>query len=196
MYEGTEHRLVHVPDPLRSQDLDGFIGAYACAETSAGAIDFEVCGLDEIEKVRSCAFRTDSPDSPWVKWPIEMRKKIPLKRLCKRLPLQSHLLSHYYELEDRRPQPEVIESPDIEVIEPKTHTAPLLGRDGINARIASEWDKFEELDGDVSVLSMEGTLEDYMNEKLFPDEDANAFANKLKRERIKLEASKKVYNQK
>jgi phage RecT family recombinase len=65
------------------QSRGAFIGAYAIVKIGEW-VDVEPIDAEEVEFVRSLSPGKDSP--AWTNWYSEMGRKIPLKRLCKRLP--------------------------------------------------------------------------------------------------------------
>ncbi|SAK87918.1 recombination and repair protein RecT [Caballeronia catudaia] len=59
---------------------------YAFARLVNGGFYFEAMEWAEIEYFRNMS-KAKADDTPWSKWPEEMAKVRPLKRLCKRLPM-------------------------------------------------------------------------------------------------------------
>lgn len=155
-HEGTRHVLVHEPkDPWHPETLDDLVGCYAVAQISPDVYDYELMGLEELNKIRAM-----SKSDAWEKWPIEMHKKAPLKRLCKRLPLKGPEWKRFLELEERdgvAPDPE---PPGVISNEPVAETfnkpegklvqtekpEPMETRDELNDRIDRTWAYLKELD--------------------------------------------------
>ncbi len=82
---GSERRLVH--KPYRGGDGRGdIIGAYAVAELLNGGKEWVFMSKAELDKIRDTSKAKDKPDSPWKKWPEEMYKKCPIRRLHKFIP--------------------------------------------------------------------------------------------------------------
>jgi len=61
------------------------IGAYACCQYTDGQRQLEVMSLSELEAARSQSKARNS--MAWAKFPEEMYKKVVLRRLCKRIPM-------------------------------------------------------------------------------------------------------------
>ena len=95
-----QHRILHTPSPESGQiqvnqqtgETGGYRGAYAKVVYKNGAQDFEWMPWHEIEKIRRFS-KAKSEDTPWRKWPEEMIKKTPMRRLCKRLNLTPERLA-------------------------------------------------------------------------------------------------------
>ena len=62
------------------------IGAYAVARLLNGGVEWVYMPLSELDKIRDVSKSKDKSDSPWKKWPEEMYKKIPIRRLHKIIP--------------------------------------------------------------------------------------------------------------
>lgn len=76
----------HVTHKINLRQPRGqFIGAYALVKIGDW-VDVEPINVEEVEYVRSLSPGKDSP--AWKNWYPEMGRKIPLKRLCKRLPTE------------------------------------------------------------------------------------------------------------
>lgn len=86
---GTAPRIHHVPADGPRGDL---VGAYAVYLGKGGEVDFEYMDLDALNAIKANAHGTHKSSSPYVKWESEMRRKAPLKRLCKRLDLSPRLM--------------------------------------------------------------------------------------------------------
>ncbi len=95
-----QHRILHTPSPESGQiqvnkqtgETGGYRGAYAKVVYKNGAQDFEWMAWHEVEKIRQSS-KAKSEDTPWRKWPEEMIKKTPMRRLCKRLNLTPERLA-------------------------------------------------------------------------------------------------------
>ncbi|WP_244827652.1 recombinase RecT [Caballeronia sp. TF1N1] len=84
--EKGEH-FMHRPDYLRTNSPPVLV--YAFARLANGGWYFEPMNWSEIERFRELS-KAKADDTPWSKWPDEMAKVRPLKRLCKRLPMTTH----------------------------------------------------------------------------------------------------------
>jgi recombination protein RecT len=86
--EGEVHQLTHHPLPP-SKRGEKKVGAYAVAILIDGSKAWEWMWMEEIDEVRKQAMgkKKNVADSPWTKWPEEMEKKTPMRRLAKWLPL-------------------------------------------------------------------------------------------------------------
>mgnify|MGYP004448952377 CR=1 FL=1 len=75
--EGTDPKLVHVPDLDAEQSWDSLIAVYVVAHYPDGQKDFVVIRKADIEKRRanSDAWKRNAKRSPWGTWPIEMALK-------------------------------------------------------------------------------------------------------------------------
>lgn len=72
-----------------AQDRNIVLCAFAMAKLKDGAIEVEVLKPADIEKIRSVSRSKDK--GPWVDWWEEMAKKSAIRRLSKRLPLNTDL---------------------------------------------------------------------------------------------------------
>ncbi|WP_250518158.1 recombinase RecT [Caballeronia sp. ATUFL_M1_KS5A] len=81
--EKGEH-FTHRPD-YAQMDASPVL-AYAFARLVNGGFYFEPMSWTEMERFRELS-KAKADDTPWSKWPDEMAKVRPLKRLCKRLPM-------------------------------------------------------------------------------------------------------------
>lgn len=84
---GTASRIIH--RPALDDDRGEVIGAYAFAVMVPDEIDVEWMSRADLEKVRAQAQGTTRSDSPWRLWEDQMFRKSPIRRLGKRLPLDS-----------------------------------------------------------------------------------------------------------
>ena len=78
------HRLPKLGDPRGKM-----IGAYAIAKLASGGTQRVIMDLDQINKIKGCAKTTKI----WDKWPDEQAEKSALRKLCKRLPMDSDSLA-------------------------------------------------------------------------------------------------------
>lgn len=83
--QGTEQSIEHLP--YLDDDRGPIRGCYAFAKyLDTKEVDVEWIGWNKIDEIRQ---RAPSKNSPaWQNFPEEMGRKIPLKRLCKRLPTE------------------------------------------------------------------------------------------------------------
>lgn len=72
-----------------AQDRNIVLCSFAMAKLKDGAIEVEVLKPADIEKIRSVSRSKDK--GPWVEWWEEMAKKSAIRRLSKRLPLNTDL---------------------------------------------------------------------------------------------------------
>lgn len=79
---GSDPRVTHKP---ALSDRGKRVGAYGWARLTSGELVVEWMDNDQLEAVR----RSGSRNGPWVEWFDEMARKTVIKRLCKRLPLDS-----------------------------------------------------------------------------------------------------------
>jgi phage RecT family recombinase len=85
---GTEPRVRHVPWPNSGEpERGGYLGAYAFAKTVTGEMIVEWMTEADIEAVRKSSRAKQS--GPWVSFWAEMARKTVLRRLMKRLPLET-----------------------------------------------------------------------------------------------------------
>lgn len=88
--EGAEPRLVHKPDPFKTEAQRGeAIGAYAVAELEGGGRVFKVLGREAILKFKNLSQARNSEYSPWnsAQDPeLHMWRKTAIKQLYKTLP--------------------------------------------------------------------------------------------------------------
>jgi recombination protein RecT len=94
---GTNRRLVHKPDFDNIErgtfdefgELKGLRGAYAVVKYKDGEFDFEYMPLPLLNQIRNMSKAKNSQYSPWntPEARPEMYRKIPIRRLAKRLPL-------------------------------------------------------------------------------------------------------------
>jgi len=94
---GTDQKIDHTPDPFRPQEKQGLRGVYACAELTNGSFDFEILGIDVIEKSRACA----KTQMVWKAWYVPMALKTAIRVLVKRLPMSSAGISKVMELDEK-----------------------------------------------------------------------------------------------
>ena len=85
--KGTDPYFKHQPSLSNRGEK---VGAYAIAFLRDGGFQFEILGVDEIEKIRATSesYKNEKTRqySPWETWDDEMWKKSALKRLFKLLP--------------------------------------------------------------------------------------------------------------
>lgn len=84
---GSGARIVHRPS--LDDDRGEIIGAYAYAVLPHDELDVEWMSLSDLEKIEASAQGTGRSDSPWRLWRDQMLRKSPIRRLGKRLPLDS-----------------------------------------------------------------------------------------------------------
>jgi len=203
-YEGTRHILVHEPkDPWHAETLDDLVGCYAVAHMFSNVYDYEMIGLEGLNKIRAMSGKTkDGKESPaWREWPIEMHKKAPLKRLCKRLPLKGPEWKRFLELEERdgvapEPEPPGVLSQEAETLyEPdvvlharnRKKPEPMETREELNDRIRRTWEYLEELG---ALPTLEKPPSHYM--QIAGDGEAREFADFLARAMLKAESDKRI----
>lgn len=86
--QGTDQSIEHLP--YLDGDRGQIRGCYAFAKyLDSKEVDVEWMGWDKIEEIRQRAPSTNSP--AWRDFPDEMGRKIPLKRICKRLPTEREI---------------------------------------------------------------------------------------------------------
>jgi recombination protein RecT len=81
---GLDPSLHHVPGDHDENPAD-MTHVYAVAKVN-GEPQFVVLTRRQIDKTRASVKGSDSPYSPWTKYPIEMALKTAIRRLCKWLP--------------------------------------------------------------------------------------------------------------
>jgi len=79
---GSEPKVTHKP---ALSDRGNRVGVYGWARLTSGELVVEWMDNDQVELVR----RSGAKGGPWVDWYDEMARKTVIKRLCKRLPLDS-----------------------------------------------------------------------------------------------------------
>lgn len=96
---GTERFLKHVPDydnpergTFESGEVKGLKGAYAIVKYKDGAVDFEYMSKVMLDQIRATSKSGGSDFSPWNTHPAEMYRKVPIRRLAKRLPLSAEFM--------------------------------------------------------------------------------------------------------
>lgn len=100
---GSQPSVKHFP-VLDGAKRGNAIGAYAVAELVNGRRYVEWMTTADIEEVRKSSRGNAAPESPWVKFWAEMARKTVLRRLMKRLPLETmaeHALRIENEAESR-----------------------------------------------------------------------------------------------
>lgn len=107
--QGSAQSVKHFP-ALRGEDRGGYVGAYAVAELSNGKRYVEWMTYADIEEVRKSSRGNTKPDSPWVKFWGEMARKTVLRRLMKRLPLET-VAEHGLRLEAEAERPQLTSGP-------------------------------------------------------------------------------------
>lgn len=85
---GSSPSVRHIP-VLDGAERGGYVGAYAVAETVGGRRYVDWMTEADIEVVRTSSRGGTKPDSPWVRYWPEMARKTVLRRLMKRLPLET-----------------------------------------------------------------------------------------------------------
>lgn len=104
---GSQPRVSHYP-VLDGNARGEYVGAYAVAELTNGRRYVEWMTTADIEIVRKSSRGGQATDSPWVRFWAEMARKTVLRRLMKRLPLETmaeHGLRLEAELESRGSAP-------------------------------------------------------------------------------------------
>ena len=81
--EGLERTLMHKPSPKMGE----LIAAYAVVKYKDGASDFEWMWKAEIDAIRRQSKASEK--GPWATHYTEMARKTPIRKLAKRLPLQT-----------------------------------------------------------------------------------------------------------
>ena len=79
---GSEPKVTHKP---ALSDRGNRVGVYGWARLTSGELVVEWMDNAQVELVR----RSGAKNGPWVEWYDEMARKTVIKRLCKRLPLDS-----------------------------------------------------------------------------------------------------------
>jgi recombination protein RecT len=96
-------------EPAGMEDEPGaLIGAFAFAKDKDGNLYVEPMRKAEIEKIRAASKSKDGP--AWTKWPEEMYRKSPIRRIAKRLPFSAEV----HDTIQRDPTFEALEAPTIE----------------------------------------------------------------------------------
>ena len=86
---GTKYELVHKPDPTIPRNWDTLYAVYATAHFAGNEVpEIEVLYREEIELFRRLS---RAQNGPWAKWPVQMARVRPLKRLGGRLPISAQL---------------------------------------------------------------------------------------------------------
>jgi recombination protein RecT len=85
--EGGEEKLHH--EPILWGDRGEPVLAYASARLKDGTVQHEPMTKSDILKAKAVSRSGNSEYGPWNKWPDEMWRKTPLKRLAKYLPLSA-----------------------------------------------------------------------------------------------------------
>lgn len=118
--QGTEEKLIHVPNLGGDRTDEKIIGAYAVVTLPNGLTQFDVMNRQEIERVRSSS--KAAKNGPWVDWFGEMAKKTVVKRLLKQIAMssRSQRLANAIELDNR------FESGEVGGIMPDIDTAESL----------------------------------------------------------------------
>jgi recombination protein RecT len=84
---GDEEKIIHIPSLTPERGKPKM--AYAIAKTKDGGIYREIMTVADIEKARAVSRAKNS--GPWVDWWSEMARKTVLRRLSKRLPMNTDL---------------------------------------------------------------------------------------------------------
>lgn len=194
VHSGGQHELIHNRDPFREDPPswsklleEGLCGAYACAELATGAVNFEVVGLDVLERAKAMS-RSDA----WDQWATEMVKKFPLKRLCKRLPKTNHM-EGYWKVEQQlgtqdaiqlAPKGDAYELADdalgdttVDIPQRPYMPKPECPRSGVSWEIERAWKLLSE--EQIAELDMEGELADYLSPEATSDAQARHLLGKM-----------------
>lgn len=81
---GDNEHIIHKP---ALSNRGNIIGVYGIAKTKDNAVYREVMSIEEIEKVKNASKSKDY--GPWATWYEEMAKKTVIRRLSKRLPMNT-----------------------------------------------------------------------------------------------------------
>lgn len=87
--KGSHPTLEHEPDWF-AEDRGSLVGAYAVVLYKDGTNDWEFMPMHELNRVRDMSkskSREGQEFGPWATHPEEMYRKVPIRRLAKRLPL-------------------------------------------------------------------------------------------------------------
>lgn len=95
---GSNPHITH--KPLITGDRGKPVCVYAIAVTTNQGEFYEIMNMDEIEKCRQVSRGSSNPNSPWVKWPDQMRKKTVIHRIAKRLP-KNDAINSVVRIEDK-----------------------------------------------------------------------------------------------
>lgn len=87
---GDNYGLRHKINP-RMSERGKIIGYYAYAHLSNGGKSFKYMSQEEINEAKACSKSSNSYNSPWVTFPIEMAKKTVVRRLFKYSALSSEM---------------------------------------------------------------------------------------------------------
>lgn len=87
--QGTEERLVHVPDPFASHTDDDIMGVYCVATLADGTTMHEIMSRKEIDDIKA---RSKASTGPWVTDYAEMARKTVVKRASKYWPKTKQLM--------------------------------------------------------------------------------------------------------
>lgn len=108
---GSQPSVKHFP-VLDGSKRGGEVGAYAVAELVNGRRYVEWMTKADIEEVRKSSRGGQSNDSPWTKFWSEMARKTVLRRLMKRLPLET-MAEHALRLEtEQESGPRLVAGPE------------------------------------------------------------------------------------
>jgi phage RecT family recombinase len=94
---GTDPKIHHVPILYGEKNEAGdyladrgdFRGAYAWVRLTSGETMIEWMTFDDLMKVRAHSPSANRGEGPWITDPGEMMRKTPIRRIVKRLPLES-----------------------------------------------------------------------------------------------------------
>lgn len=121
LVQGTDPQITHVPllfgekDPETGEylsDRGDYRGAYAYVRFNNGQIVVEWMPWPDIMKVRARS-RAQSDDTPWNTFPEEMARKTVLRRLIKRLPLET--MPHVQRAAELDAEADIIEGEAVEI---------------------------------------------------------------------------------
>lgn len=127
---GTEPRIRHVPWPQSGEkDRGEPVSAYAFAKLATGETMIEPMTVADVESVRKKS--RAGQGGPWVEFWSEMARKTVLRRLMKRLPLESaaeHALRLESETEGSAAIPDVASPESVASSAPRNRLLARLGR--------------------------------------------------------------------
>jgi phage RecT family recombinase len=86
-YQGTEQRIVHVPDIDKTHTEAEMRGVYGVAHLLTGGVAILWMPRDELLAIKGRSKSLNKSDSPWNVYPLEMHKKSVIRRLRKSVPM-------------------------------------------------------------------------------------------------------------